>query len=198
MDSHFIPSSRSIAYYKTVWEKVGGYPQWLTLAGDDSTFGFLLKCYNIDMHFVKSKFVFWSRHKSMKGFNKENFRYGLGAGESRTSFRNFFISFAETKLRYWFFIAVFIIIFQLLPNVFTVPIAVLGTFGFLPWLAAARNWLKIRSSKFNFRSFLFALLMLETNRIYYFRGYLKGYFFSSVEVKNKARELNKRLKLIIQ
>jgi hypothetical protein len=39
----FLPSSRSLAVKKTAWAQVDGYPEWLTITGEDTLFNFNLK-----------------------------------------------------------------------------------------------------------------------------------------------------------
>jgi glycosyltransferase involved in cell wall biosynthesis len=86
MDEYFSVSSRSIAYYRSVWEAVGGYLEWLTLAADDTIFWRQIRKQKIRYVLVPEPNVFWLRHKSYSAFAKEAFRYGLGDGESMINF----------------------------------------------------------------------------------------------------------------
>lgn len=78
-------SARSVAFKKTAWKKVGGYPEWLTLAGEDALFFVDLerecKCL-----ISKSAIVFWEHgretlHKIYRMF----YVYGIGAAEAKTT-----------------------------------------------------------------------------------------------------------------
>jgi len=59
----FIPSSRSIAYKKSIFDKIGGYCEWLTLAGDDMVFGKEIIAYGYKIVNVDKPCVLWGRHK---------------------------------------------------------------------------------------------------------------------------------------
>jgi glycosyltransferase involved in cell wall biosynthesis len=78
-------SARSVAFKKTAWKKVGGYPEWLTLAGEDALFFVNLerecKCL-----ISKSAIVFWEHgretlHKIYRMF----YVYGIGEAEAKTN-----------------------------------------------------------------------------------------------------------------
>ena len=172
----FVPSSRSIAYYKSVWENVGRYPEWLTLAGDDTYFGHQLIAKGHKIHHVKEPLVFWGRHKDFKAYDKEAFRYGLGDGESKDPLnrRNIIVKTFELILRVVFIISIVINI----ANgwmAWSVILMVLSVAGFRPYIHLIKNWLKLRSKKYGIKSLMMAFLMLETNRWNYLKGYVKGY-----------------------
>lgn len=82
MASGFYPSSRSVCYRKSVWERIGGYDEGLTFAGDDTLFA--KKIYELKLKIVMAPdaLVLWGRHPSLAGYVKEAGRYGLGNGEA--------------------------------------------------------------------------------------------------------------------
>jgi glycosyltransferase involved in cell wall biosynthesis len=55
----FIPSSRSLAFTKEAWKMAGGYPEWLTLTGEDTYFALELKRYCSRWAFVPSAVADW-------------------------------------------------------------------------------------------------------------------------------------------
>lgn len=75
-------SSRSIAYRKTCWEALGRYPEDLTFAGDDALFHFLIEKAEVPRVGAPKVRCYWHRHPTLKGFLKESYRYGIGAGEA--------------------------------------------------------------------------------------------------------------------
>jgi hypothetical protein len=75
-------SSRSIAYRKTCWEALGRYPEDLTFAGDDALFHFLIEKAEVPRAGAPKVRCYWHRHSTLKGFLKESYRYGVGAGEA--------------------------------------------------------------------------------------------------------------------
>jgi hypothetical protein len=75
-------SSRSIAYRKSCWEALGRYPEDLTFAGDDALFHFLIEKAEVPRLGAPKVRCYWHRHETLKGFLKEAYRYGIGAGEA--------------------------------------------------------------------------------------------------------------------
>jgi len=93
----FLPSSRNIAFYKSIWEKVGGYPEWLRDAGEDTYFDFLLKKIPAKCAFVPHALVKWLGPTTYYSFIKTIWRYSFGDGETGifansywTKFYNYF------------------------------------------------------------------------------------------------------------
>ena len=177
MDSFFSVSSRSIAYKRQVWEKVGGYPEWLTLAADDTIFWKLIKKHGFKYIFIEEPYVFWGRHKTNKAFAREAFRYGLGDGESRINFRNFISHLIETGMRYTLFLGLVIIPCLILTGLVSPPfflILILFIPGLRSYKNAWKNWQLVRSSKYNLTAFINSLVQLELSRLGYLRGFVKG------------------------
>ena len=186
VESWFIPSSRSIAYFKKVWDEVGGYPEWLTLAGDDLVFGMKLRAKGYKWAIVDKPYVYWLRHQNANGYSKESFRYGLGDGEARVNLRNSTVLLAETLLRYSFLPA---LVFILTGHIWFFCIVGITLAGFRPYWNTLRNWLFLKSDKYNFGIFLYSLYLLERNRFSYLKGYFKGYFLSNSKVKAERAKL---------
>jgi hypothetical protein len=78
----FIPSSRSIAFKKVIWERAGGYPEWLTDAGEDTYYDYMIKRQRSQWAFVPQAKVFWQAPRSFRNLYKTIFRYARGDGES--------------------------------------------------------------------------------------------------------------------
>ncbi|MEM9446961.1 MAG: glycosyltransferase [Cyanobacteria bacterium P01_E01_bin.6] len=75
-------SSRSIAYRKTLWKRIGGYPEDLTLAGDDMVFALLLHKATNKVDCAPIPRCYWERPIKLKSFCKEAQRNFLGGGEA--------------------------------------------------------------------------------------------------------------------
>ncbi|MEQ8711496.1 MAG: glycosyltransferase [Cyclobacteriaceae bacterium] len=191
MDQHFTASSRSIAYRKTVWEQLGGYEEWLTLAADDTIFWRRLKQEGFRYQLVDSPYVQWGRHKTYRQFAKEAFRYGLGDGESGINFRNFWSHVIETSTRYLFFLNILLFPFvspqwALLRVLLLLPLS----FGLRSYRNAWRNYQGLKKElDFNFKDFVNSLYLIEISRWFYLKGYLKGWLFASKEVKEGRKRL---------
>lgn len=174
----FSPSSRSIAYYKSVWEKIGGYQEWLTLAADDTIFWRMVKKYRFRYILVAEPYVYWLRHKTLTAFAKEAYRYGLGDGESGINFRNMWSHVAETVFRYAFFAGLIIsplvvVSAQWLCLFILIPLS----WGLRSYKNAWKNWRNMKG--FGGLSTLFtAFRLIEKSRWQYLKGYWKGWLFA--------------------
>lgn len=198
MDEYFVPSSRSIAYYKHVWETADRYPEWLTLAADDTIFWYVLKAKQVPTLYVEEPYVYWLRHNSYKGFGKESYRYGLGQGEGGIQYRNFLSNVIETALRWSIPLnLLFTLALTLLGGwwwAITLPIWFMQlTFGMRSYKFAWRNFQALKSEKYNWEAFWAALYLTEINRYFHIKGYIQGYWYRDVRKREGAAALAKVL-----
>lgn len=73
-------SSRSIAFKKSIWKKVGGYPD--LKRGEDTEFNLKLIKNKAKFSFAKNAVVYWKMRKSWKEFATQFFKYGAGDRKS--------------------------------------------------------------------------------------------------------------------
>jgi len=73
-------SSRSIAFKKSAWEKVKGYPHLST--GEDTEFNIKLIENGYKFAFAKNAIVYWRMRKTWKCFAKQFYKYGAGDRKS--------------------------------------------------------------------------------------------------------------------
>lgn len=92
----FLPSSRSTAFRKKVWEQVGGYPEHLTLAGEDSLFNRRIMEAGFSFTSAPKALVYWPIRDSLRAFLRMTMSYGrgdaeagLGGGGARRTFLKF-------------------------------------------------------------------------------------------------------------
>jgi glycosyltransferase involved in cell wall biosynthesis len=78
----FLPSSRSLAFKKSCWKKVGGYPT-LTLTAEDTKFDLDLKKIGCKFQFTSKAVVYWDVPFDMKEARAKLFNYGYGDGQLR-------------------------------------------------------------------------------------------------------------------
>jgi glycosyltransferase involved in cell wall biosynthesis len=78
----FLPSSRSIAFTKKIWQRVGGYPEFLTLSGEDTLFDIYLKRVGARFKFEPSALVGWIPRDSFRKALWIQFSMGRGDGEA--------------------------------------------------------------------------------------------------------------------
>jgi len=85
----FIPSSRSIAFKKEVWSEVNGYPEWLTLTGEDTYFALELRRVCVRKAFVPDAIVIWFAPNNWKSYWKKIYNWSIGDGESGLNAHNY-------------------------------------------------------------------------------------------------------------
>jgi glycosyltransferase involved in cell wall biosynthesis len=88
----FMPSSRSISYKKSAWEKVGGYPENLDF-GEDMKFNFNLKNNGYFIKFNPDAVVFWRMRENIVQVFKQFFRYSKGDAKGKMYLYRHFIRF---------------------------------------------------------------------------------------------------------
>jgi glycosyltransferase involved in cell wall biosynthesis len=88
----FLPSSRSVAFYKSAWEKVGGYPEWLPIC-EDLYFDLKLKKQGFLFKFVPRAVAFWRPRSTWQKFFKQYFLYARGDGHAKLWWRRHLIRY---------------------------------------------------------------------------------------------------------
>lgn len=78
----FLPSSRSVAFRKGIWEKVGGYPEEFS-HNEDFVFSHNLKKMGAKFFFEPDAIFYWNPPKNLMEAAKKFFRYALGDAESK-------------------------------------------------------------------------------------------------------------------
>lgn len=173
-----VPSSRSIAYYKAVWLQVGGYPEQLTLAGDDTFFGKKIIKEGYNIIWQKNPRVYWMRPESLLAYRKESYRYGKGAGESRDprNRRNVFINGAELTLKLLFILLVggLIIHQSYRTNIVFLLVTIVSFGGFRGVFSTVIKWWKLRSKKYHLGILLLSIITYDLLRIEYIKGFING------------------------
>jgi glycosyltransferase involved in cell wall biosynthesis len=82
VDPHrFLPSSRSAAYRRRWWGRVGGYPEWLDHC-EDLVFNVALREAGARFAFVPDAVVSWTARSSLRGFFRQYFNYARGDGHA--------------------------------------------------------------------------------------------------------------------
>ncbi len=77
----FLPSSRSIAFKKTAWGKVGGYPEYLTTC-EDLVFASTLRKRGFPFSLQKHAVVYWPQKKNIYDAFRLFFSYARGDGKA--------------------------------------------------------------------------------------------------------------------
>jgi glycosyltransferase involved in cell wall biosynthesis len=77
----FLPSSRSVAFRKSAWEAVGGYPEWLDYC-EDLIFDLRLKTISAPQVFEPNAVVYFRPRGSLRAFYKQYYLYARGDGKA--------------------------------------------------------------------------------------------------------------------
>ena len=77
----FLPSSRSVAFKKSAWASVGGYPEWLDYC-EDLVFDLALRERGAKFAFAQHAKVSWNARDSFPAFSKQYYRYARGDGKA--------------------------------------------------------------------------------------------------------------------
>ncbi|HET89501.1 MAG TPA: glycosyltransferase [Chloroflexi bacterium] len=77
----FLPSSRSVAFRKAVWEAVGGYPEWLDYC-EDLIFDFRVRERYGPFIFAPQAIVHFRPRPNLRAFFLQYYRYARGDGKA--------------------------------------------------------------------------------------------------------------------
>lgn len=77
----FLPSSRSIAFRKSAWEQVKGYPEWLDFC-EDLILDLALRAKNFRFLFAPNARVYFRPRQNLRAFFKQYYQYARGDGKA--------------------------------------------------------------------------------------------------------------------
>lgn len=86
------PSSRNIAFRRQVWARIGGYPEWLTLTGEDALFNHNLHKIGCRFYYGREAVVVWMARNDATAYFKMLRSYGYGAAEAGLFGKTFLVS----------------------------------------------------------------------------------------------------------
>jgi cellulose synthase/poly-beta-1,6-N-acetylglucosamine synthase-like glycosyltransferase len=79
--ARFNPSSRSVAFRRSAWQGVGGYPEWLDYC-EDLIFDFNLRAAGYRFHFAPEAVVYFRPRSTLAAFFRQYYRYARGDGKA--------------------------------------------------------------------------------------------------------------------
>ncbi len=77
----FLPSSRSVAFLKSAWETVGGYPEWLDYS-EDLMFDFALREKYGQFPLAATAVAYFRPRSSLRSFFRQYYFYARGDGKA--------------------------------------------------------------------------------------------------------------------
>jgi hypothetical protein len=88
----FLPSSRSVAFLKSAWQQVGGYPEWLDYC-EDLIFDLNLRKTSGPFTFAPQAIAYFRPRGSLKSFFKQYYLYARGDGKANLFFKRHLIRY---------------------------------------------------------------------------------------------------------
>lgn len=79
---NWLPSSRSVAFTKKIWEAVGGYPEWIPIC-EDIVFDLKILKKGVVTEYVRTPLVFWRPRLSLRAYIKQLFDYTRSDGHGK-------------------------------------------------------------------------------------------------------------------
>lgn len=172
--SDFLPSSRSIAFRKEIWEQVGGYPEWMRSA-EDTVFDLSLKKIGARFSFQPEAKVKWRLRSSLRGIFRQFYEYSFWDAQAGIFFPHYH--------KIWLYLLGFI----LLVISYFLPVTIYFLcIGFL--LYVSRFYLRTKRRKLSPKAYLWLLPALLAYDLGNVSGYIWGKLTSllkSVTFKNK-------------
>ena len=77
----FLPSSRSVAFLKSSWQAIGGYPEWLDFC-EDLIFDIRLRDEAGPFAFAPEAVVYFRPRRNLRAFFKQYYQYARGDGKA--------------------------------------------------------------------------------------------------------------------
>jgi glycosyltransferase involved in cell wall biosynthesis len=77
-----VPGNRSVAYTRALWQRLGGLPEDLSYAADDSVFGRQVLLSGATIRLAPKAITYWERPRKLRKFWREQRGYGRGDGEA--------------------------------------------------------------------------------------------------------------------
>ncbi|MEK6675216.1 MAG: glycosyltransferase [Planctomycetota bacterium] len=86
--STFNPSGRSMAYRKSLWERAGGWPEWLQFS-EDTLFDHKIRRLGAAWRFASDAIVNWRPRTTLCAIARQFYNYGTGRGHTQIGARDF-------------------------------------------------------------------------------------------------------------
>lgn len=103
-EKEFLPSSRSIAFRKKAWQKVGGYPENLDYC-EDLVFAQRLKKAGCQIKLARKALVFWPQRKNLFEAFWQFFHYASGDAQTQywPHLKKIFLVYCRYLFAFWLF-----------------------------------------------------------------------------------------------
>jgi glycosyltransferase involved in cell wall biosynthesis len=137
---NFLPATRSVAFRKRIWGKIGGFDESLS-HNEDYFFANKLKESGAKIVFAKDAVVSWTPRKNLKEAFIMFFRFAYGDGEAGLIRDKVILIFAR-----YLFLIYFAILFILIKSALILVLLLLAAVAYVLW-AAFKNYKYVRDKK---------------------------------------------------
>ena len=84
----FNPSARSMACTKSLWLRVGGWPEWLSFS-EDTLFDHKVRALGAKWYVAEDAVVYWRPRTSLRAVGRQFYNYGTGRGHTQIGAKSF-------------------------------------------------------------------------------------------------------------
>ncbi len=164
---NFLPSSRSVAFRKSAWEEVGGYPEELDTC-EDLVFARNLKRLGLLFYIQEKAFVLWRQRKNITEAAKQFYMYAKGDGQAHYFRKSTPFLFGR------YFLGTVILVFAFTFSSMLLFLALIaGLFFYLLW-AIQKNFKYVG----NIRAIIYLPLLQFTSDVFVILGTSVGFLNS--------------------
>jgi glycosyltransferase involved in cell wall biosynthesis len=164
---NFLPASRSMAFKKSIWKKVGGFPEKFS-NNEDYVFAKRLKKNNAKIIFEKRAIVYWVPRNNLKDAFIMFYRFAKGDSESRVFRPKIILIFSR-----YIFGFILLSLFFILKSYLMLNTLYLILFAYILW-SIIKNYKYVK----DIRAVLLLPLLQIVSDIAVILGTIKGLFFS--------------------
>ncbi|MBN2678471.1 MAG: glycosyltransferase [Anaerolineaceae bacterium] len=159
--------SVSIAFTRTAWERAGGYPEWLTLTGEDTYFDLELKRTCRSWAFCPDALVDWEAPKTIWQYWKKMYRWSIGDGETGMRASAYWYAFIVSSQT---ILGILIGLMMLLIGIIiTSPLLLAGSF-FVFLLIILRAYLTSKKAHYSAQEVIIVIGILAAEALGFIRG----------------------------
>jgi glycosyltransferase involved in cell wall biosynthesis len=171
-DDRFLPSARSLAFRKSIWQNVGGFPENLKDTAEDTLFSYKIVTFGAKIARVKDAIVYWKLPSTYIEAVKKIYLYAKGDAKSgiwwhpvkKFSTHNIKIGFIY--LRY--LIGLYILLLTMIYKNLEFPL-ILALVFYMFW-----SFRKVYIETNDFRAGLFGVLLQFTSDLAVMTGFFVG------------------------
>lgn len=172
--NNFLPSSRSVAFKKSAWKKVGGYPENLDTC-EDLVFAKRMRQAGLEFITVRDAIVLWPQRKNIFQAAKQFYIYAKGDGQAHYFRKTTPVLFAR------YLLGIIISMYAYLASSYTLFLVISVFIMFYLLWSIQKNYRYVK----NWKAFLYLPLLQIVSDITVLSGTIIGVGISLWDTQNK-------------